>query len=78
LKRTAKKLPVEPEADEAMETGPYQKILNVITILDKGEGVDVQEVVNNIKIDNCENIVQNLIEEGEVFEISPGKVKILE
>ena len=78
LKRSSKKLPVEPQADEVIETGPYQKILNVITILDKGEGVDVQEVVNNIKIQNCENIVQNLIEEGEVFEISPGRVKILE
>jgi RPA family protein len=72
-------LPVEPVDDaQDMETGPYQKILNVIAILDKGNGADVQEIVNNVKIDKCEEIISSLIEEGEVFEISPGKVKLLE
>ena len=46
--------------------------------MDQGSGVDVDEIVSNIKIENCDQIVQNLIEEGEIFEISPGRVKLLE
>ena len=72
----APKLPVEIENDTE-ETGPYQKILNIIAVLDKGSGVDVQDIVNNLKLKNSENIIRNLIEEGEVFEISPGRIKLL-
>ncbi len=79
LKQTAKQLPVEQDdEDEDFETGPYQKILNVISVLDQGTGVDVQEIVSNIKIKDCDSIIQNLIEEGEIFEVSPGRVKLLE
>jgi RPA family protein len=75
------KLPVsvqEQETDPDMEHGPYQKILNVIAILDKGDGADIDEIVSNVKVDGCESIVKGLIEEGEIYEISPGKVKLLE
>jgi hypothetical protein len=78
LKKTAPTLPVETTQEQEFETGPYQKILNVISVLDQGSGVDVDEIVSNIKIENCDQIVQNLIEEGEIFEISPGRVKLLE
>ncbi len=77
-KRTAPKLPVEQTEEQDFETGPYQKVLNVISVLDQGTGVDVQEIVSNIKIKDSEKIIQNLIEEGEIFEISPGRVKLLE
>jgi RPA family protein len=72
-------LPISQEQPhEPIETGPYQKILNIIAILDKGDGADVQDIVKNTNAENSEQIVSNLIEEGEVFEISPGKVKLLE
>ena len=77
-KRVTPKLPVEETEEQDFETGPYQKILNVISVLDQGTGVDVQEIVSNIKIQNCEKIIRNLIEEGEIFEINPGRVKLLE
>lgn len=76
-KKTTQKLPVETTSID-METGPSQKILNVIAILDKGSGVDVDEIVSNVKINNGETIIKSLIEEGEIFELSPGKVKLLE
>lgn len=79
-KKSPIKLPVEqaenPEAED--ETGPYQKILNAIAILDKGNGVDIDEIINNVKIERCDSLITSLIEEGELFEISPGKVKLLE
>ncbi|MEM2131134.1 MAG: hypothetical protein QXM96_01175 [Candidatus Woesearchaeota archaeon] len=59
------------------EIGPYQKIINTIAALDKGDGVDINDIINSTNIKNCENLINNLIEEGDVFEISPGKVKLL-
>lgn len=77
--KSTKKPPVSSEElEEAIEIGPYQKILNIIALLDKGEGADVQDIVKNVGSENSEKIINNLIEEGEVFEISPGKVKLLE
>jgi RPA family protein len=78
--KSAIKLPVqadEPNA-ELSEIGPYQQILNSIASLDKGSGVDVQDIINHVKVDNSEKIINSLIEEGEIFEISPGVVKLLE
>jgi RPA family protein len=77
-KITSPKLPIEPLEDQDFEEGPYQKILNAISMLDQGNGVDIQEIVSYLKINGCEKILQNLIEEGEIFEIKPGKVKLLE
>ena len=78
LKKISKKLPVEIDTKENVETGPNQKILNIISILDKGQGIDIEEIVNHVKIPESEQIIRNLIEEGEVFEIAPGRVKLLE
>lgn len=75
------KLPVDVETEsqeETIEIGPYQKILNSIAILDKGQGADIEDIIKNVKIDRCEKIITALIEEGEIFEVSPGKVKLLE
>jgi RPA family protein len=71
-------LPVEPPKMEDGEVGPHQKILNAIAILDKGDGADVQDIINHVKIDESEIIINGLISEGEVFEISPGVIKVLE
>jgi RPA family protein len=79
-KKEAIKLPVEQKdtVEEHTEIGPFQQILNSIAILDKGNGVDVQEIINHVKIKDSEKIINSLIEEGEIFEISPGVVKLLE
>ena len=39
---------------------------------------DVQDIINHVKIDESEIIINGLISEGEVFEISPGVIKVLE
>ena len=73
------KLPVgDHEEDADVETGPYQKILNIVAILDKGDGALVEEIVSNLNVKGADKIIQTLIEEGEIFEVSPGKVKVLE
>lgn len=75
LKNKPVDLPVEQ--DEEIETGPYQQILNLVAVLDKGEGASVQEIIENSRLNEVETIVNNLMAEGEIFEVSPGKIKLL-
>jgi len=78
-KKDSPKLPIETDNGEVMDdVGPYQKVLNALSILDKGEGVDIIDITNHLKIKDGEKIIAGLIEEGEIFEISPGRVKLLE
>ena len=56
----------------------YQKIINTIKEFDKGKGADFDEVLEQIKEKDSEDIINTLIEQGEIFEIKPGKLKILE
>ena len=58
-------------AEPAAET-----VLKRIKELDKGEGADFDDVVKGIA--NGEKIISSLLSEGEIFEIKPGKLKILE
>lgn len=64
-------------------TGPqpvnyFQKILEFIKDLDVGEGADIGEVAKRSNVPDAETLIKKLIEEGEIFEIRPGKLKILE
>jgi len=53
--------------------GVYEMIKN----LDKGSGVDFSFLVKSLG-ENAENIISKLLERGEIFEIKPGKLKVLE
>jgi len=57
---------------------PKQKVYQLIKSLDKGDGVDIDEVINKSGVKVCEKIINALLQEGEIFEIRKGKVKILE
>jgi len=57
------------------EETPFDLILDAIKRLDKGEGADFDEVIKNIP--DGENIVKSLMINGDVFEVRPGKLKIL-
>jgi DNA replicative helicase MCM subunit Mcm2 (Cdc46/Mcm family) len=48
--------------------------------MDKGEGADIIEVVEETKLDEEEanSLIQELLKEGEIFEIKSGKLKIIE
>ncbi len=53
------------------------KIIEFLKEQDSKGGVDINVVVDFIGNDNTEEIISNLIKEGEIFEIRPGKLKIL-
>ena len=66
------------EVAEGVKEDPYEKVFNLIKKMDKGEGVDVEELVNSVEGNDAEKIVKRLLENGEVFEVKSGKLKVLE
>lgn len=55
-----------------------EKVLTLVKELDSGSGADIQELISKSSIKEAENIIRILLEQGEIFEIRPGKLKILE
>ncbi|MCK5854229.1 MAG: hypothetical protein KAG56_03340, partial [Sulfurovaceae bacterium] len=51
-----------------------EEVIKQIKILDKGDGADYEDVLNKVK---DEKMIQMLLEDGEIFEIKPGKLKLL-
>jgi len=54
------------------------EIYSLIKKLDAGDGVSVEEVIKNSKNEKAEGIITKLLENGDIFEIKPGKLKVLE
>ena len=68
----------EEKIEEPKSLPIYEKIINEIRNLDKGNGADIQEVLINTNLINREELITELLQKGDIFEINPGKVKILE
>ena len=55
-----------------------QEVYTLIKRLDSGEGASIEEVISESKNPDAEKIIGRLLENGDVFEIRPGKLKVLE
>lgn len=55
-----------------------QKIYSIIKELDKGEGAEFEQVLEKAGGPDAEKIISQLLMEGEIFELSKGKLKVLE
>ena len=53
-------------------------VLSLIRKLDSGEGVLIDDVLKESKNDGVEKTLSKMLENGDIFEIKPGKIKILE
>ncbi len=51
-------------------------VCETIKKLDKGDGVDFSFLIEKLG-KNSENVISRLLENGEIFEIRPGKLKVL-
>lgn len=71
-KRIVVNEPVQPTANQ------FHKIVEFIRDLDAGEGADAEEVGKRAGFPNSGELIRKLIEEGEIFEVRPGRLKILE
>ena len=56
-----------------------QLIIKLIESLDTGEGANVQRIIDNSKIskNGVQRIIDELLKEGEIFEIKEGFVKLI-
>lgn len=53
-------------------------ILSTIRKLDKGDGASINDIIKQSGLEKAEKYIKSLINEGEIFEIRTGKIKILE
>jgi len=70
----------EPENSNLIEE-PLDKgdgIYSLIKDLDRGDGVSFEDVIKSSSNGKAEEIINRLLENGDVFEIKPGRLKILE
>lgn len=66
-----------PEKTEQENLAPVENLLNLIKKLDQGSGADVDDLIKQSTLPDCEKMIEELLKEGDIFEISPGKIKIL-
>jgi RPA family protein len=64
------------EPVEEKEKSDSERILDKIREFDKGDGVDIEDVVKGIN--DGDALIELLLKEGEIFEIRPGRLKVLE
>lgn len=62
----------------ASSTNNLTLILEKIKELDKGEGVDIENLITQLNINEANKHITTLLNEGEIFEIRPGKLKVLD
>lgn len=65
------------DSDEG-EDDEYDKVIKIIKEKDNGEGILVEEIFEETGISEQEEIINQLLMKGEIFEIKPGKYKVLE
>lgn len=58
--------------------GASEEVYMLVKKLDDGNGALVEDVIKNSGRDDAESIVNGLLVSGDIFEISPGRVKVLE
>ncbi len=76
------KSPQQEIVDEKLITAqdpllPSQKVANIIRDLDKGEGVYIEEIIEKCPLHETEQVLEKMLERGEIFQNQPGKVKVL-
>ena len=69
--------PIVEEFVEDENDLPFQKIIRMIKELDKGEGVFIEDVLEKSSLNDTEKIMEKMMEKGEIFQIAPGRIKVL-
>ena len=56
---------------------PAEKMMSLIKELDRGQGVLIEELIEKSPLKETELLITKMLENGEIFQNAPGKVKIL-
>jgi adenosine/AMP kinase len=68
----------EIQEQPVQSTNALTIIIEKIKELDKGDGADIELLIQNLKIETPDKHITTLLNEGEIFEIRPGKLKVLD
>ena len=63
---------------KSQDQSPADLIISIIRELDSGRGASFEDVSAKVSFDNTDQIIRNLLLQGEIFELTPGKYKVLE
>jgi len=64
--------------DFSDKINPMKEVYEAIKHNDKGTGVGFDEIIVKTQIDNVDEQIKKLLEQGDIFEIKPGRYKVLE
>lgn len=59
------------------DTFPQAKVIQLIQQLDRGDGAFIEEILEKSALQETELLLQKMLEKGDIFQIIPGKVKVL-
>tara|TARA_Y100000031_G_C8247023_1_gene398596 strand:- start:247 stop:882 length:636 start_codon:yes stop_codon:yes gene_type:complete len=63
--------------ENVVDLSPTNKIVKLIKELDKGGGASIEDISSK-EIKDFDKIIDILLKQGNIFEIKPGKLKVLE
>lgn len=66
----------ETAHEEAVDS-LYITVLEAVVSCDHGPGADFKEILTKVQNPSAEKALQRLLELGEIFEVKPGKFKVL-
>jgi len=70
--------PPEAEIVESQSTvSAKERILTLIKQLDTGSGASVDDIILISKLSNAEDVIQDMLLKGEIFEMKAGKFKLM-
>ena len=75
VRETKKEGPVAEEVMEPEKNSSSDNLIDFIKKNDKGDGVDFKDM---LQIKNSESIIEMMLKEGDIFEVRPGRFKVLE
>lgn len=76
--QSAKIEPLFKSATEKKPDNTSQKIINAIKKFDTGPGANMEDIITEVNHPDAEKYINILINEGEIFEIRAGRIKILD
>ena len=82
LNMAAQAQPEEPLIQPAPlppgEPDPLVAVIEAIRSLDSGSGAEMQELLGKLNVSNADQLIKHLVAQGDLFEVKPGRIKILE
>lgn len=68
---------ISEEIEENNPLLPFEKLSKLIIQLDKGEGALIEELIKKSPLEKTEELIEKMLENGDLFQNMPGKVKLL-